>query len=104
MILQSSRGLPLEAAVKPFPIGVYTRKDFCVHLDKLVPALYFGLSWSGRLPAGGVIGRRGSAAGQPPVKMFFSNPDKVFAGDHPTPRFGQGAFALALRALLTQVL
>ena len=41
--------------------------------------------------------------GSKPVQVYFSNPDLVFAADFPTPRFAQGALAVALRALLTEV-
>ena len=37
------------------------------------------------------------------MKVYFSNPDLVFAAEFPTPRFAQGALAVALRALLTEV-
>ena len=35
--------------------------------------------------------------------MYFSNPDLLFAGEHPTPRLGQGAFAAALQTLVREV-
>ena len=37
------------------------------------------------------------------VQVYFSNPDVLWANEHPAPRFGQGAFAAALRALYRQV-
>lgn len=37
------------------------------------------------------------------VKVFFSNPDLLWATDYPAPRFGQGAFAAALKTLHLQV-
>ena len=37
------------------------------------------------------------------VKVFFSNPDLLWATDYPAPRFGQGAFAAALQTLHLQV-
>ena len=53
--------------------------------------------------ASGVLGRQVPEAGAEPVEVVFSNPDKLFSNDFPTPRFGQGAFQVALRALLDQV-
>lgn len=50
------------------------------------------------------MGRRHRSADAAPVEIYFSNPDKVFANEHPSPRFGQGALAVALQALLTQVI
>ena len=41
--------------------------------------------------------------GSKPVQVYFSNPDLVFAAEFPTPRFAQGALAVALRALLNEV-
>lgn len=35
----------------------------------------------------------------PPMPVHFSNPDVLWKSEHPFPRFGQGAFKLALRAL-----
>jgi hypothetical protein len=40
--------------------------------------------------------------GSSPVEVFFSNPDLLWANEHPRPRFGQGAFAAALEALHRQ--
>lgn len=37
------------------------------------------------------------------VPVYFSNPDLLWATDFPAPRFGQGAFAAALRTLYQQV-
>ena len=37
------------------------------------------------------------------VKVYFSNPDLLFAGEHPAPRLGQGGFAAALKTLVTEV-
>ncbi|EIE22207.1 HAD-superfamily hydrolase [Coccomyxa subellipsoidea C-169] len=37
--------------------------------------------------------------GSPAVPVYFSNPDLLWAADFPAPRFGQGAFAAALRTL-----
>lgn len=37
------------------------------------------------------------------VQVYFSNPDLLWAAKYPAPRYGQGAFAAALRALLLQV-
>jgi HAD superfamily hydrolase (TIGR01456 family) len=54
---------------------------------------------------GGVLGRRpeDNAPGAPPVDVFFSNPDLLFANEFPAPRFGQGAFAACLEALHQRV-
>ena len=38
----------------------------------------------------------------PPMPVHFSNPDVLWKSEHPFPRFGQGAFKLALRALYTE--
>lgn len=53
------------------------------------------------LVGGGVLGRRPEdvPADTPPVEVYFSNPDLVWANDHPVPRFGQGAFAACVEAL-----
>lgn len=54
------------------------------------------------LVGGGVIGR----AAQPPhtsIPIYFSNPDLLWANEHPTPRFGQGAFKAALEGLYLQL-
>ena len=37
------------------------------------------------------------------LEVYFSNPDFVFANEFATPRFGQGALAIALQALLNEV-
>ena len=37
------------------------------------------------------------------VKVYFSNPDLLFAGEYPAPRLGQGAFAAALKTLVKEV-
>lgn len=42
-------------------------------------------------------------ADAPPVELYFSNPDLLWANDHPRSRFGQGAFAEALTCLLQRV-
>ena len=36
------------------------------------------------------------------MPIHFSNPDVLWKSEHPFPRFGQGAFKLALRALYTE--
>ena len=36
------------------------------------------------------------------MPCHFSNPDVLWKSEHPFPRFGQGAFKLALRALYTE--
>ncbi len=38
-----------------------------------------------------------------PVKLFFSNPDLLWANEFPRPRYGQGAFSTALNALHIQL-
>ena len=52
------------------------------------------------LLGGGVVGRLAPHA---TVPVFFSNPDLLWANEHPTPRFGQGGFKTALEALYLQV-
>lgn len=37
------------------------------------------------------------------VPVYFSNPDLLWANEHPAPRFGQGGFKAALEALYAQV-
>lgn len=56
--------------------------------------------------SGGVLGRwkRPGDSNRVPVPVHFSNPDLLWATDYPAPRFGQGAFAAALRELHQQVL
>ena len=55
--------------------------------------------------AGGVPGRwKPSEADRAAVPVYFSNPDLLWAADFPAPRFGQGAFAAALRTLYHQVI
>jgi ribonucleotide monophosphatase NagD (HAD superfamily) len=41
--------------------------------------------------------------GSPPVDVFFSNPDLLWANEFAKPRFGQGAFAAALSTLHEKV-
>ncbi|PSC67257.1 HAD-superfamily subfamily IIA hydrolase [Micractinium conductrix] len=41
--------------------------------------------------------------GTPPVEVYFSNPDLLWANEFPTPRFGQGAFSACLEALHEKV-
>jgi ribonucleotide monophosphatase NagD (HAD superfamily) len=41
--------------------------------------------------------------GAPPVDIYFSNPDLLWANEFSTPRFGQGAFAACLEALYARV-
>lgn len=50
--------------------------------------------------AGGIIG---DAKGPGRLEVYFSNPDFVFANEFASPRFGQGALAIALKALLKEV-
>ncbi|GBF99769.1 hypothetical protein Rsub_12397 [Raphidocelis subcapitata] len=47
----------------------------------------------------GVPMRSRPAPGSSPTEFHFSNPDLLWANEHPRPRFGQGAFAAALSAL-----
>lgn len=56
--------------------------------------------------SGGVLGRWKCAkeGDGVHVPVYFSNPDLLWATDYPAPRFGQGAFAAALRELYQQVL
>ncbi|KAK9914891.1 hypothetical protein WJX75_001967 [Coccomyxa subellipsoidea] len=52
---------------------------------------------------GGVPGRwKPRVADRASVPVYFSNPDLLWATDFPAPRFGQGAFAAALRTLYRQ--
>ena len=54
--------------------------------------------------AGGVLGRwEPEKSADEAVKVYFSNPDLLFAGEHPAPRLGQGAFAAALKTLVREV-
>lgn len=58
-------------------------------------------SW---LFAGGVIGKWDpDSKSDQDVKVYFSNPDLLFAGEHSTPRLGQGGFAVALKSLFKEV-
>ena len=58
------------------------------------------------LQSGGVLGRWKYPGDRDRVSVpvYFSNPDLLWATDYPAPRFGQGAFAAALRELHQQVL
>ena len=53
----------------------------------------------------GVMGRRHEdvPSDAPPVDVYFSNPDLLWANEHPSPRFGQGAFATCVEALYEKV-
>ena len=53
--------------------------------------------------AGGIIGGWKPDQADQAVKVYFSNPDLLFAGEHPAPRLGQGAFAAALKTLVREV-
>ena len=55
------------------------------------------------MPAGGVVGRGEIPQDSKGLEVYFSNPDFVFANEFATPRFGQGALAIALKALLKEV-
>lgn len=50
-----------------------------------------------------MIGRSGVPQGSKGLEVYFSNPDFVFANEFATPRLGQGALAIALKALLDEV-
>lgn len=53
----------------------------------------------------GVLSRRHEEVppDAPPVAVYFSNPDLLWANEHPSPRFGQGAFAACVEALYERV-
>lgn len=53
--------------------------------------------------SGGVPGRERPLEGAPPVQLFISNPDMLWANEFPTSRFGQGAFAAILQTLHREV-
>jgi HAD superfamily hydrolase (TIGR01456 family) len=57
------------------------------------------------LIGGGVLGRRMEHVppNTPPVEIFFSNPDLLWANQHPAPRFGQGAFKACVETLYEKV-
>lgn len=55
------------------------------------------------LLAGGVMGRPASQEHLGKVRLLFSNPDLLWSNEHPTGRFGQGAFRTALEALHSEV-
>jgi HAD superfamily hydrolase (TIGR01456 family) len=57
------------------------------------------------LVGGGVLGRRLEHVppNTPPVEIFFSNPDLLWANQHPAPRFGQGAFKACVETLYEKV-
>ncbi|GFR50889.1 hypothetical protein Agub_g13180 [Astrephomene gubernaculifera] len=44
-----------------------------------------------------------AAAGAPPVKLIFSNPDLLWANEFPRSRFGQGAFAHMLLSIYSRL-
>lgn len=48
---------------------------------------------------GGVPGREAPPEGAPPVSLYISNPDMLWANEFPTPRLGQGAFAACVQLL-----
>ncbi len=50
-----------------------------------------------------MIGRAEVPQGCKGIEVYFSNPDFVFANELETSRLGQGAFAIALKALLDEV-
>lgn len=53
----------------------------------------------------GVLGKMHHDASdiRPPVSVVFSNGDLLWVNDSPTPRFGQGAFALCLTELIKRI-
>ena len=53
--------------------------------------------------AGGVIGEWSPEGNPRRVKVYFSDPDLLWASEHPAPRLGQGGFATALKALFKEV-
>jgi HAD superfamily hydrolase (TIGR01456 family) len=57
------------------------------------------------ITSGGVLGRSHADVplDTPPVEVFFSNPDLLWANEHSVARFGQGAFAVCLEALHQKV-
>lgn len=57
------------------------------------------------ITGGGVLGRRHAdvPSDAPPVKVYFSNPDLLWANEHSVSRFGQGAFAACLETLHHQL-
>jgi HAD superfamily hydrolase (TIGR01456 family) len=57
------------------------------------------------LIGGGVLGRcmEHVPANTPPIEIFFSNPDLLWANEHPAPRFGQGAFKACVETLYEKV-
>lgn len=58
------------------------------------------------LVGGGVMGRKAadvSPENDPPVQIYFSNPDLLWANEFPLPRFGQGAFAACLETLYSNL-
>lgn len=57
------------------------------------------------ITSGGVLGRRHTDVPEdaPPVEVFFSNPDLLWANEHSVARFGQGTFAACLETLHKQL-
>ena len=49
------------------------------------------------------MGRPASQEHLGKVRLLFSNPDLLWSNEHPTGRFGQGAFRTALEALHSEV-
>ncbi|KAK9813601.1 hypothetical protein WJX73_010022 [Symbiochloris irregularis] len=56
------------------------------------------------ITSGGVMGRPPSQEHLGRVRLLFSNPDLLWSNEHPTGRFGQGAFRSALEALHSEVI
>ena len=63
----------------------------------------FGVIVSLPLLTGGIMGRPPAPQHLGKVRLLFSNPDLLWSNEHPTGRFGQGAFRTALEALHKQV-
>ncbi len=74
----------------------------CVHTSVALPSTPCGRYRDLQLivdvvMSGGVPQRKGGPpAGAPPVQLYFSNPDLLWANEFPRSRFGQGAFAHAV--------
>lgn len=80
---------------------MYARKEQYAVYDCFRTAANIYLNFFSQ--AGGVMGREHVPEGCSGIELYFSNPDFVFANEFATPRFGQGALATALRALLERV-
>lgn len=103
-IFVESRPLPTkEDGVTPMPIDAIfvfnDPRDWGMHiqimLDFLIPPA---------LNDDFLAGATTTTAREPPPALFFSNPDLLWASDHPTPRLGQGAFRSALAGVYSSVI